>query len=84
MKRYGAHTPRELFRLMEADGYSFFRRGRAYLAKKGSRGKPFAVFIVRSSVTVPARPFLHIDGRDEAYLLELIRSGIMQELGRKQ
>jgi phage gpG-like protein len=86
MKRYGAHTPRDLWRLMEADGYKIFRpRGKnVYLAQKGKRGKPFMLFIVRSSVTIPARPFLYIDGRDEAYLAELVRGGIMRELGRKQ
>jgi phage gpG-like protein len=84
MKRYGAHSPRDLFRLMEIDGYEIFRpKGkRVYLARKGKRGKPFALFIARSSVSIPARPFLYIDGRDEAYLVELVRGGIMRELGR--
>jgi phage gpG-like protein len=86
MKRYGAHTPRDLWRLMKADGYEIFRpKGKnVYLAKKGGRGKPFALFIVRASVTIPARPFLYIDGQDEAYLVAMVRDGIVRELGRKR
>jgi phage gpG-like protein len=84
MKRYGAHTPRDLFRLMEIDGYTFFRRKKVYMAKKGKRGKEFALFIVRMSVTIPARPFLYIDGRDAAYLFNLVVGGIKQALQKKE
>jgi phage gpG-like protein len=85
MKRYGAHTPRDLWRLMEINGYQIFRpKGKnVYLAKEGRRGKPFALFIARGSVTVPPRPFLHIDGRDAAYLFSLVVAGIRSALKGK-
>jgi phage gpG-like protein len=92
MKQYGAKTPGQLISAMEAAGYGFFftPRTKVYCAYKKGRarkkggtgpgGKPFALFVVRSSVTIPARPFLHIDKQDEAYLVPLIRSGIIREL----
>jgi phage gpG-like protein len=84
MTRYGAQRPGELIRAMKADDYSFFMEKKLFMAKKGKRGKPFALFIIRSSVTIPARPFLYIDSKDEAFLENLIRDGIMKELGGKQ
>jgi phage gpG-like protein len=95
-RRYGVQTPAALIKAMKADGYDGFytplskvycmyKKGKAL--KRGGTGKagePFALFIVRSSVTIPARPFLYIDGRDETYLTDLVRQGIVKELGRKQ
>jgi phage gpG-like protein len=82
MKRYGAKSPGALIKTMKANGYGFFYTplSKVFCAVKGKRGKPFALFVVRSSVTIPARPFLHIDQKDEAYLAALIRRGIVQKL----
>ena len=92
MKQYGAKTPGALIRAMKAAGYEGFYTppARVYCMYKkgrtlksggaGKAGKPFALFVVRSSVTIPARPFLHIDAKDEAFLVSLIRAGIVREL----
>jgi phage gpG-like protein len=81
MKKYGAQRPGELITRMKADNYGFFFTplSKVYCAYKkgtsrknggtGPDGKPFALFVVRSSVTIPARPFLHIDKQDEQYIL---------------
>lgn len=84
MKRYGSQSPRALINAMKADNYSFFFTplSKVYMAKKGKQGKPFALFIVRSSVRIPARPFLFIDSQDEDYLVQLVRGGILKELGK--
>jgi len=86
MRSYGASTPGKLIKAMEAD-YGFFRAGRVFFAyKKGkgkNRGKEFALFIISKSVKIPARPFLYIDEKDEACLLKLVQSGVMNALGGK-
>ena len=74
---------------MTADGYGFFSAGKVYFAykkstgKTGKRGKEFALFIISRSVKIPARPFLFIDEKDEAYLMKLIQEGITNALGGK-
>jgi len=89
MRSYGAHTPRSLISAMEVDGYGFFRAGRAYFAykkstgKTGKRGKEFILFIISRSVKIPARPFLFIDEKDNAYLMKLIQEGVTNSLKGK-
>ena len=94
MTRYGAHTPGDLIKAMDADGYGFFYKDKVFCAYKkgkalkrggaGKDGKHFALFIVRRSVTIPARPFLYHDGRDLAYLFNLVVTGIRQALRREK
>jgi phage gpG-like protein len=92
MKQYGAGSPGALIKALKAEGYDGFYTPltRVYCMYKkgktlkngsaGKAGKPFALFVVRSSVVIPARPFLHIDQKDEAYLTALVRRGIVQKL----
>jgi len=91
MRSYGAWTPRSLISAMKADGYGFFRAGRAFFAykkgrtlkngKEGKQGKEeFALFIISRSVKIPARPFLYIDEKDEAYILKLVQEGVANAL----
>ena len=95
MKHYGAKSPGELIRILKADNYGGFitplskvycmykKAGKGKNGRKIKEGKPFMLFIVRSSVTIPARPFLKIEKKDEEFLLNLIRAGIQKELGKK-
>ena len=86
MRKYNAQKPRELIEAMKADGYGLFRLKREggestniLMAKKG-RGKPFALFLLKKSVRIPARPFLYIDDRDEQYIKKEIRSAVRDAL----
>jgi len=89
MRSYGAWTPRSLISAMEAE-YGFFRAGRVFFAykkgkalksgKDGKRGQEFALFIISRSVKIPARPFLYVDEKDEAYILKLVQEGVMGPL----
>jgi phage gpG-like protein len=90
MRRYGASTPRALIGAMKADNYGFFSTKRVFFAykkggggKTGKDGKEFALFIISHSVKIPARPFLYIDEKDEAYLLKLTQGGVMGALRGK-
>jgi phage gpG-like protein len=73
MKSYGTQSPRALISAMKADGYKFFTTPltRVLCASKG-KGKPFALFLMRPQITIPPRPFLHIDEKDERYILNYL------------
>lgn len=79
MRRYNAQMPGELIQSMKGDGYSFFRTGKVFCARK-KNGEPFALFIIKQSVTIPARPFMHIDGKDEEYISREIKGAVHEAL----
>lgn len=82
MRQYGA-TPRACIEGMQAAGYSVWRPkadkdgdGSVLMARKGKRGVPFALFFLKRSVHIPARPYLFIDEVDEIVILSLIRGDL--------
>jgi len=86
MRKYNAQKPRELIEAMKADGYSVFRLKKEgggstniLLAKK-KRGEPFALFILKKSVRIPARPFLYLDEADEKFVTNEIRKSVREIL----
>ena len=79
MRKYNAQKPGELIDTMRGDGYSFFRTGKVFCAKK-KRGKPFALFIIKQQVKIPARPFLYIDNTDEKYINKEIKQAVHDAL----
>ena len=92
MRSYNAWTPRSLISAMKADGFGFYKVGRIFFAykkgktlkngKEGKQGKEdFALFIITKSVNIPARPFLFVDEKDEAYLMKIIQKGVTNALG---
>lgn len=91
MRRYNAQKPWELIEAMKADGYSVFRLKKEgggstniLLAKK-KRGEPFALFILKKSVKIPARPFLYLDEADEKFVTNEVRKSVREILkGDKQ
>jgi phage gpG-like protein len=48
---------------------------------RNSRKEPAILFILRKSVTIPPRPFLYIDEKDEKYLFDLVRKTVHRGLG---
>ena len=86
MRKYNAQKPRELIEVMKADGYSVFRLKKEgggstniLLAKK-KRGEPFALFILKKSVKIPARPYLYLDEADEKFVTNEIRKSVREIL----
>ena len=86
MRKYNAQKPRELIEAMKADGYSVFRLKKEgggstniLLAKK-KRGEPFALFILKKSVKIPARPYLYLDEADEKFVTNEIRKSVREIL----
>lgn len=79
MRRYNAQKPGELINAMKADGYSFSRTGKVFCAKT-RKGKPFALFLIKRSVKIPARPFLYIDDADERYITKEIKKAVHEAL----
>ena len=79
MRKYNAQKPGELMQALKGAGYSFFRTEKFFCAKS-KRGKPFALFVIKKSVKIPARPFLHIDEKDENHIQREIRNGVREAL----
>lgn len=86
MRRYNAQKPRELIEAMKADGYNVFRLKKEgggstniLLAKK-KRGEPFALFILKKSVKIPARPYLYLDEADEKFVTNEVRKSVREIL----
>ena len=79
MRRYNAQKPSELIPALKADGYSCWRSGKVFCAKK-KQGKPFALFIIKQSVRIPARPFLYLDEADEKFVTNEIRKSVREIL----
>lgn len=79
MRKYNAQKPSELINAMKADGYSFFRTGKVFCARTRN-GKPFALFVIKRSVKIPARPFLYIDEKDEKYINGEIKKAVHDAL----
>ena len=79
MRKYNAQKPSELINAMKADGYSFSRTGKVFCARTRN-GKPFALFVIKRSVKIPARPFLYIDEQDEKYISREIKKAVHEAL----
>ena len=79
MRKYNAQKPAELIQAMKSDGYSFYRTGKVFCAKK-KKGEPFALFIIKQSVTISSRPFLHINDKDEKYITKEIKKAVHNAL----
>ena len=77
MRKYNAQRPGELIDAMKADGYTLFRTGKVFCArKKRGKGEPFALFIIKDSVKIPARPFLYLDDADEKHITKEIKKAV--------
>lgn len=83
MRRYNAQKPGELISAMKGDGYSFYRTGKVFCAKK-KKGKPFALFIIKQSVKIPARPFLYINEANEKFINKEIQKAVHDALQRRK
>lgn len=79
MRKYNAQKAGELISAMKADGYSIYRNKNICIAKS-KRGKPFALFVIKESVEIPARPFLYIDESDAKYIQRQIRKMVKDSL----
>jgi len=81
MRQYGL-TPRACIEGMKADGYSvwfnFARGGANIMARKGKKGQLFLLFILKRSVTLPARPFMSLGEDGKEQLLKTFREEMMR------
>lgn len=71
LRRYGNIS--RLINGLKNEGYHTWTQptksgGRVFLYRKGSKGKTEALFYLKKSVNIPARPFLYISNDDKAAL----------------
>ncbi len=78
MRMYGA-TPRDCIAGMQNAGYTVYRpKGKnVILAQKGKKGKTHMLFILRKSVTIPARPFLRLPEAYRKFMVSTIQGWLI-------
>lgn len=81
-KQYNAQSAGELISSMRNAGYSFFREKNVFFAKS-KKGKQFPLFVIKRSVTIPARPFLYIDDSDAEYINAEVKKAVHAALEDK-
>ena len=79
MRQYSATSPGQLIRAMKSAKWKMWRAGKAWMAQKGKQA-PFVLFIIKDKVQIPARPFLYIDKKEEAFIMKLIREAVFLSL----
>jgi phage gpG-like protein len=75
--------PGELIQKMKSAGWKFYKKGGlfcAYRKTKSGKREEKALFVIKKSVTIPARPFLHVDQADELYILNYLGVAIGRAL----
>lgn len=82
-RKYG-FGPGDVMKGIKADGYKTWTQSRnsgsgVVLAKKGKRGKVWVVFILKKSVTIPARPFLYLDETDIKVIRSYLRGALIKK-----
>lgn len=78
MRRHG-ETWDTTIKGMKASGYKIWRSksGKALMAS-GKDGKPFVLFILRESVTIPKRQYIDFDSEDQTNVLDMVEAWIAQ------
>lgn len=49
------------------------------MTQKGKQA-PFVLFVIKDKVEIPARPFLYIDKKEEAFIMKLVREAVFLSL----
>lgn len=81
-RRYG-FSPGEVMSGLRKDGYGVWIQsktgasGVVFAKKKGKRSKLRLVFILKKSVTIPARPFLFVDDLDRQVIRSIVNSSVV-------
>jgi len=76
MRSFGA-TPRACIEAMKASGYSFWYQGPVLMTRKGKKGEPHPLFIMKKSVRIPARPYLRLPEASIELLKRTVESRVM-------
>lgn len=79
MRQYSATSAGKLIRAMKGAKWKMWRAGRAWMAQKGKQA-PFALFVIKDKVEIPARPFLYIDRKEEAFIMRILREAVFLSL----
>ena len=83
-RRYG-FAPGEVMKGLKTDGYNTWVQSKkgsssgVVMAKKGKRGKLWIVFILKKSVTIPARPFLFLDDTDRQVITGFLKGALRKK-----
>ena len=79
MRQYSATSPGGLIKAMKGAKWRMWRSGRAWMAQKGKES-PFALFVIKDKVEIPARPFLYIDKKEESHITRIVQEAVFLSL----
>ena len=82
-RRMKGLTISQMLQQMKSDGWKFFKKGKLFCASrrnKSGKREELALFILKDSIVIPARPFLHIDQKNERYILHYLGTEISHAL----
>ncbi len=81
-RQYNAQTPGQLITAMKSAGFKFFRVKNVYCAQS-KKGQPFALFIVKKSVTIPARRFVKFTDSARNTIKKIWKDALHAALGSR-
>lgn len=84
MNQYNATKAGDLIPALSDAGWKMWRQGRVFMGKSKRGASPVALFILKKSVDIPARPFIYIDDADAKFIAKAIRKTIHAGLQGKQ
>lgn len=84
MNQYNATKAGELIPALRDAGWKMWRQGHVFMGKSKRGSTPVALFILKKSVDIPARPFLYIDAENKRYISREIGKTIRAGLQVKQ
>lgn len=76
MRSYGA-TPRACITGMKGAGYTFWYQGPVLMTRKGKKGEPHPLFIMKRSVKIPARPYTSLPSESIELLQKTAQSRLI-------
>jgi|UniRef100_A0A7C3IJC6 phage gpG-like protein len=69
--------PRVVLEQLRGAGWSIWKQGNVILGRKKGGKDVFPLFILRTAVTIPARPFMRLPPESVAYLEEFLRQKLL-------
>lgn len=71
-------SPRTMLDQLRGSGWSIWRQGNVILGRKQGGKEPLPLFILRTAVTVPARPFMRLPPESVRQLSDALNRAILE------
>ena len=71
-------SPRVMLDQLRGSGWSIWRQGNVIMGQKKGGKQPLPLFILRTAITIPARPFMRLPPESVAYLETYLRQKLLE------